>query len=160
MLFALEQGSQTRGPRKGPIPLKTDGKTKIFKETLGYFAIFSKKTLFSLFFKLPERPYFESHVARESLWVWDPCFRMIILYQGKWKLFLMLECFFRVWWYCKRKKVSPIFFHSPNWFASRTSSDGLLGKGRESNDWNDIKTSNDTWACLASFVVFNFMTIL
>jgi len=23
----------------------------------------------------PARPYFESHAARESLWVWDPCFK-------------------------------------------------------------------------------------
>ena len=26
----------------------------------------------------PARPYFESHAARESLWVWDPCFKEII----------------------------------------------------------------------------------
>jgi len=35
---------------------------------------------------LPARPNFASHAARESLWVWNPWFRMMMRWKISWNI--------------------------------------------------------------------------
>jgi len=75
--FSLHQRSQTRGPREGPKRPSNIRKNGGFKRNMKPIGLFSqkhsklltqKKFVFSFFY------CFQSHVARETLWVWDPWF--------------------------------------------------------------------------------------
>ncbi len=73
----LNQGSQTCGPRECPMRPANTRKNENFKGNNELFCLFFKinwfLTQFNFFiFMRPARPYFESHAARESFWVWDP----------------------------------------------------------------------------------------
>ena len=74
--ICLSQGSQTRGPREGP--MLTSRKNQFLKAIWPIFSICSQiQNIIFHFFQCGPRdftlsPVFESHAARESLWVWDP----------------------------------------------------------------------------------------
>jgi len=86
----LKQRSQTRGPREGRMRPANIGKNEDFKENIKPICLFFKTIeflnyiFFFIFLMRPARPYFQSHAARETLWVWDPCFkayfRMLVLH--------------------------------------------------------------------------------
>ncbi len=57
-------------------------KSRFERKNWAIFLIFPNKLIFNTQFKnfifmRPARPYFESHAARESLWVWDPWFNSL-----------------------------------------------------------------------------------
>jgi len=70
ILVKLNQRSQTCGPR-------TSGKMKTKKEIWRQYVYFLKtlslkSNFFIIFLMWPASPCFQSHAARDTLWVWDP----------------------------------------------------------------------------------------
>ncbi len=59
------------GPSEGHMRPANTGKNEDFKENIKPICLFFKSYFFLNFLMWPARPYFQTHAARETHWVWD-----------------------------------------------------------------------------------------